>query len=111
MDFENSVILMLMDFWVGTLGEEDQEKRRLATLKLSSPYLFYWEPPDAGYKFIFDGRPLNVQGDPLKAGQSAAVDSCLPSVPSAAVKYRFFVEDWNSFIYVACGAVEFDWND
>lgn len=110
MNFEKSAILMSMDLLVGLPNDRSCDRRRLATLKLIRPYLFYVEPPGAEHGFV-GGTPLNVQGDSLEPGQNAVVDSFLPSIPDASTKYRFFVEDWNSFVYIACEAVEFAWSD
>lgn len=57
------------------------------------PCMFIVEPPDATYSFVSRGRPVNVDGIPVEARQSAAVDRLLPVPPKNACVYRFIREE------------------
>jgi len=74
-------------------------------------YLFFIEPPDPKYPFVPNGSHLKVDGDSIKVGQNAEVDRLLPMLPQNATTYRFFLEKWNAFLYLAGGGVELSWDD
>lgn len=110
-DFVGQSILIGMDLHAGVRGDPDPERYRPGTLKVASPYLFFMEAPDPRYRFVPNGSPINVDGDSVKAGQSAEVDRLLPVLPQDASVYRFFLEEWNSFLYLAGGDIAFSWDD
>ncbi len=110
-DFVGRSIVIDMNLWVGSLDGPDPERRRSGTLKVASAYLFFIEPPDPTYNFVPDGSPLNVSGDSVTAGQSTVLDHLLPVLPRNATLYRFFLEEWNSFVYLAGADVEFSWEE
>lgn len=110
-DFVSRSILVAMDIHAGVPGDADPERYRPGSLRVSSPYLFFLEPPDPRYRFIPNGSAINVDGDSVKLGQDPAVDSLLPVIPRDATIYRFFLEEWNSFLYLAGASVEFSWDD
>ena len=111
LDFVNRSTLIRMDLHAGVPEDSSPERYRPGTLKISSPYLFFIEPPDPRYPYIPKGKAFNVDGDSVKVGQSDAVDRLLPTLPSNATVYRFFLEEWNSFLYLAGASVEFSWDD
>ena len=110
-DFVSRSVLIEMDLHVGVAGDPDPERYRPGTLAVISPYLFFIEPPDPRYQFVPSGSPLNVDGDSVKAGQCPEMDRLLPALPQGATAYRFFLEEWNSFLYLAGGSVTFSWRD
>jgi len=110
-DFVNCSIVIGMDLHAGVPVDPDPERYRPGTLKVVSPCLFFVEPPDPRYRFVPNGSPINVDGDSVRAGQSADVDRLIPVLPQGATVYRFFLEEWNSFLYLAGGSVEFSWDD
>jgi hypothetical protein len=109
LDFINPLIVVSMDIWVGQLGGPDPDCCRSGTLKILSPYLFFIEPPNPKYHFIPKGKAFIVDGDSIKVGLSPEVDRLLPVLPPNATVYRFFLEEWNSFLYLAGASVEFSW--
>ncbi|HET9802232.1 MAG TPA: hypothetical protein VFP96_03245 [Candidatus Acidoferrum sp.] len=111
LDFTGQSIVIGMDLYAGVPGDQDPERYRPGTLRVASPYLFFMEAPDPRYRFVPNGSPINVDGDFVKAGQSAEVDRLLPVLPQNATAYRFFLEEWNSFVYLAGGDVTFSWDD
>ncbi len=102
-----------MDLLVGVGIPDDKNKSvyRRGRVKVAGLLLFFIQAPDPGCKFLLDGTPLFVSGDAVRAGQSPEVDGLLPFLPPDGVAYRFFLEDWNSFLYLGGGDVEFSWED
>ena len=111
MDFVNISLVVGMELHVSESNDPDPERYRCGTLQIASPCLFFIDPPDPRYPFVPDGSPLNVDGDPIRIGQNAELDRLLPVLPLNAAIYRFFLEEWNSFLYVGGASVKFSWND
>ncbi|HET9803187.1 MAG TPA: RHS repeat domain-containing protein [Candidatus Acidoferrum sp.] len=80
-------------------------------LRVAPIYLFFIEPPDPNYPFLPGGSHQKVDGDLIKIGQNEEIDRLLRTLPQNATTYRFFLEKWNSFLYLAGGDVEFSWDD
>jgi hypothetical protein len=110
-DFINRSITLGMDLHVGAPGDPDPEPYRPGTLSIAPLCLFFVEPPDLRYPFDSKGSPLNVDGDSVRVGQSPEVDRLLPVLPANASLYRFFLEEWNSFLYLGGDSVLFSWDD
>lgn len=111
-DFIGLAILLRMDLHIS--GEDDRDhpdRYRAGTLKVIRPYLFFLEPPDPSCPFIPRGEPLNASGASLKLGDNAKADALLERLPAEATAFVFFLDDWNSYLYVAGAAAEFLWND
>ena len=111
MDFVNRSIIIGMNLHASVAGDPDPERYRPGTLKVMSPYLFFIEPPDPHYHFVPDGSPINASGSSVKIGQNTAVDRLLAVLPPNATVYLFFLDDWNSCLYLAGASVEFSWDD
>jgi hypothetical protein len=110
LDFIGRSVVLGMDVLTGGPGDPDPELCRPGTLKLSPAYLFFIEPPDPRYSFVPNGSALKVDGDSVRAGQNVEVDRLSPMLPQNATKYRFFLEKWNAFLYLAGGGAEFSWD-
>lgn len=108
-DFANKRIILSVDLLQGCPGDPDPERRGFGTLRVLSPRLFFLEAPDPRYSFQMDGSPVGVDGDSVRAGEDAAVDALLRLLPPGTAAYRFFLEDWNSFLYLAGDEVQFNW--
>jgi hypothetical protein len=50
-----------------------------------------------------------VSGDPVVLGKDPQIDRLLRKLPPNATAYRFFLEEWNCFFYLAAGDVQFSW--
>ncbi len=111
MDFVNRSIVIGMNLLVGVPGDPDPERYRPGTLRVVSPYLFFIKPPDPSYHFVPDGSPINASGRSVKVGQNEEVDRLLAVIPPNATVYLFFLDDWNSCLYLAGASVEFSWDD
>ena len=110
-DFVGPGLQIHMDLHVGVPGDADPERYRAGTLTIISPCLFSIEPPEANYPFVPNGCALNVDGDAVRPGQCPALDRLLPILPKGVTTFRFFLEEWNSFLYVSGGSVDFSWDD
>ncbi len=96
---------------VGTPTSPNKNLYRSGRLSVTGLLLFCIEPPDPKYPFVLDGRPLSVDGDLVKVGQAGMVKPMLSRLTPDATAYRFFMDEWNSFVYIAGANVEFSWDD
>jgi hypothetical protein len=110
-DFVSRSIVIGMNLHAGVPGGPNPEQYRAGTLEILSPCLFFIEPPDPGYHFIPDGSPLNASGNSVKVGKDTKVDRLLSALPPNATVYLFFLDDWNSCLYLAGGSVVLSWDD
>jgi hypothetical protein len=110
-DFACKSIVLGMDLHVGESNDPDPERYRSGTLKVISPYLFFMEPPDPRYNFLLNGSSLNASDISMKLGESAELDSLLRRLPAGASTFGFFLDDWNSYVYLAGASVELSWDD
>jgi hypothetical protein len=110
-DFIGRSVALGMDLLTGGPDDPNLEVYRPGRLRITPIYLFFIEPPDPNYPFVPNGSHLKVDGDSLKVGQNAEVDRLLPSLPSSATTYRFFLENWNAFLYLAGASVKFSWDN
>lgn len=110
-NFVDRSIAVGMDLHFGSEGDSDPERHRSGTLKVESFCLFFIEPPDPRYRFVPNGSPLNASGDSVTTGKDPAVDGLLRNLPTGVTLYRFFLDDWNSFLYLGGANVEFSWED
>jgi hypothetical protein len=113
MDFmaRTAILSMNMLSGVGTPDNENLNIYRRATVRIAGLLLFFVEPPHPKYNFLLDGEPLSVSGDSVRAGQNSEMDCLLPALPQNSTVYRFFLDEWNSFVYLAAEGVEFLWDD
>jgi hypothetical protein len=111
LDFLRRSVVLGMDLLTGGPDDPDPELYRPGTLRVAPVYLFFIERPDPNYPFVPKGSHLKVDGDSVKVGQNAEIDRLLPSFPPAATMYRFFLENWNAFLYLAGATVEFSWDN
>jgi hypothetical protein len=106
-----AILSMNMLSGVGTPDNENLNIYRRATVRIAGLLLFFVEPPHPKYNFLLDGEPLSVSGDSVRAGQNSEMDCLLPALPQNSTVYRFFLDEWNSFVYLAAEGVEFLWDD
>ncbi len=110
-DYEGRSIAMEMELLVGMPGAPNSESYEIGTLTVAPFFFFIVEPPDPSYDFVPDGKPLHVVGDSAKAAQSPTFDSLMADLSKKVESYRFFIEEWNSFLYIAGESVAFSWDD
>jgi len=113
LDYVSRTADLRMNLLVGVGTPEDRNAAiyRAGTVRIAGLLLFYIEPPDPHYCFALDGSPLNASGNSVKVGQDAAIDRLLAALPPNSTAYLFFLDDWNSSLYLAGASVEFSWDD
>ena len=88
--------------------EFEREAYRTCLLKLTGVEYFVIDPPDPTYAYAKPGT-LWIDAGPL---ESAKLNSKvkLPSLQSKnSFAYLFFVQDWNSSLYVAATDASLEW--
>jgi hypothetical protein len=100
-----------MDLHASIEGDSDPERYRPGTLKVVLPYLFFLSPPDPSYQFVLHGRPVNASGFSVRLGGDTKLDALLERIPPNRTAFGFFLDDWNSYLYLAGASVEFAWDD
>jgi len=109
LDFRLGALTLSMRILVGTPGSPDEEKYGAAELRVNRLLFCAMEPPDPRYPFVPDGDSLGVSGaDGL--GDLASKADLVARLPPEASLYRFFVEQWNSFIYIAGSNIQLSLN-
>jgi len=84
-------------------------QRRIGNLNAAAVEMFFVEPPDCTVPFNLDGKGINVSGDAALIGLDSSIECLFEKLPSGIDRYRFFLEDWNSFLYLAAHDAEFHW--
>ena len=99
-DYQTGVLTLSMRVLIGTPGTPDEEDYGPAELRVNRLLFCAIEPPDPNYPFAPEGEGLGVSGaDGL--GDLALKADLVARLPADVSLYRFFVEQWNSFIYIA----------
>jgi hypothetical protein len=109
-DFVNLSISIAMDLHASIEGDLNPECYRPGILKVICPYLFFLDSPDPRYSFIPRGVPLNASGFSVEPGKDTRIDALLQRIPPEATTFVFFLDDWNSYLYLAGASVEFSWD-
>lgn len=109
LDYPGATLVASMKILTGTPGESDQDEYGPAEMKISGLYFCSIEPPDPNYPFKPNGKPLGVSGD-NSGNSSPEISNLVRKLPPGASSYRFFVEQWNSFIYMAASDVQISWS-
>jgi hypothetical protein len=109
LDYVAGTLLINMRILVGTPGDQDQDEYGPAEVKVNGLYFCFLEPPSPNYPFKPNGKPLGVSGD-SSGNASPEIINLLHKLPPDASCYRFFVEQWNSFIYVGAAEVQISWS-
>ncbi len=96
---------MEMSVWVGNLESQDRSEReayRDARVEVSDLGYFVMEQPDTNYPFRQTGQiTVDLSEMPENHSLPAPVDG-----ESAA---RFFVSEWNAFIFLSAGKATISW--
>jgi len=109
-DFVNLSIKLEMELHASVEGDANPERYLRGVLSVTRPYLFFLDPPDSRYGFIPRGMPVNASGFALKAGKDPKIDALLQRIPADATAFVFFLDDWNTYLYVAGATVQFSWD-
>ena len=108
-DYGSATVTLDVSFWVGDLDGPNREEYRRGILKVTGLLFCSIDPPDPAYPFLPDGSPVTVSGDAAKSDTLPVLARLTPRFPPGASCYRFFVNDWNSFIHIAAKDVQLSW--
>jgi hypothetical protein len=100
-----------LDIWVGDSSSQNERAReayRSAELKLSGLLYCAIEPPDASYPYAESGK-LWVDAGALESADFRPSVQLPESLPDGAFACWFFVQGWNSFIYVGAMEASLEW--
>ena len=87
---------------------ELRESSKLGFLLITGLLFIAMDPPDERYPFqSSDG--LWISDDEIIPGVTKGTESLPKNLPPNASTYRFFVSEWNSFIYIAAEHFSFEW--
>jgi hypothetical protein len=67
------------------------------------------DPPQSDSPFLPDGQPTWLSGDPAKSDYFQSLPDLIQKSPSDTWCYRFFMGNWNAFIYIAARDAEITW--
>ena len=114
-----AVLHMALDFgdYDDTENGIYREDYRAAKLLVSGLCFCSIDPPNTkgwfapNRRYVSRGRPLDVRGDSGKPGTRIPLEALSQTPPPGVSVYRFFVDDWNSFIIIAAKDVQISWLD
>lgn len=89
--------------------EPERQAYQEATLIVTGVCFCSIDPPYPNYPFHPDGKPICVSGDPAKSDHLPSLPLLAKEFPLGTWCYRFFVHDWNAFIYIAGRDAEVTW--
>jgi hypothetical protein len=89
--------------------ELEREAYQEATLTITGLCFCSIGPPQSNYPFLPDGNPIGLSGDPAKPDHLPSLPDLVERFPPGTWCYRFFMDDWNAFIYIAGRDTTFAW--
>lgn len=89
--------------------EPEREEYQEAEMMVTGLSFCSIDPPDPSYRFLTDGRPMCVGGDPAQPDHLPALLKLLAKCPTGTWCYRFFVHDSNAFIQIAALDAQVSW--
>jgi len=108
-DYVVGSMTLRMNFWVGNMQGPNRDEYRSGELRITGLYFCAIDPPDPNYRYVPRGSTLNVSGDPAKPDTFPALERLSPTLTPEVSCYRFFVQEWNSFINIAARNVDLSW--
>jgi len=102
-DYVEATVKLNMKFLVGSPDDPGPERDSYqpAIVTVRGLHFCSIDPPDPSYRFIPDGTPITVAGDPAKPDHLPSLPALMAKLPEGVSCYRLFVHDWNSFIHIA----------
>jgi hypothetical protein len=98
-DYRERTLQIGLNWWIGDLSSEVEEVResyREGRFIVTGLQYFVVESPANG---SLTDEPSYIDGFETRA--SDVIRASLPDISSEAIRYSFFVGDWNSFIHFA----------
>jgi hypothetical protein len=112
LDYANGRAKLHLNLLVGWPEDPQPERSAYqeAILTITGLCFCSIEAPQADYPFLPDGEPTWLSGDPAKRDHLPSLPELMQKVPAGAWAYRFFMHDWNAFIYIAARDAELTWS-
>ncbi len=106
-DYAKATLSLDLNLWVGTPDgrtQEDRERYKPGRVRISGLAWCVIAPPDTVV------RP-NAQGFRIDAGPVSDLETPpkLPAPPSGVFSWWFFVQEWNTSLYVAGQSAALEW--
>lgn len=97
-------------FVVGPDDRDAQPREASGVLTLTGLLYIAVEPPFPNYPYEEDGLEISYDG-PVETTDFKAPTPNLPeSLPDDAFAHCFFINNWNSFMFVAATGAYFEWS-
>ena len=112
-DYVSGTASFDLELWVGDDSAERKEEREVyrdARVTLSDLLFCVIEPPDSRYPY-YDKKTLWVDGGPWNSAPPSTSIQLPSPLPENSFVYWFFVDNWNSFIYVGAMAARLEYVD
>lgn len=100
-DFLKGKLRMVLNLSWGDPGRKANELYKMCEVILENLCFCAIDPPDYSSNFLPDGSPLIVSGDCINFEQIKPDEKIPNQLPKNITSCRFFVYDWNAFIYIA----------
>ena len=68
------------------------------------------EPPYSNYPYEEDGLEISYDGSVAATDFKAPIPKLPESLPANAFAHCFFINNWNSFMFVAATGAKFEWS-
>jgi hypothetical protein len=103
-DYQLATLSLEVDFWIGSMDDEDREVYRLGRVTISGLEFLVIDNPKASPgpyvgELIIDGG----------LGQPSTSPVRLPALGTGSFQYWLFVNEWNSFIRFAGRDAVLEW--
>jgi hypothetical protein len=111
LDYKNARATLHLDLCVGWPDDPESERSVYQKAVVTVTGLFFCaiQPPDPNYPFVPDGSLTWLDGDPAKPDHLPSLPELMKKAPDGTWAYRFFMGDWNSFIYIAARDAALEW--
>jgi len=103
------IVTLKMSVDVSTEGSGSERVYRTVSVVATGVSLFFIEPPDSSYPYAIDGEAIQASGDGDFQGLDTRTEHLINQLPIGADRYRFFFDNWNSFLYLAAQDVTYSW--
>lgn len=108
-DSVRRVLSLLLSVDVSQPDGTDEELCRELELVATGVSLFFIEPPDPEYHSVINGEGISASGFPVVVSSVPAINILQGQLPPGSFAYRFFLNTWNSFLYLAANEATYHW--
>jgi hypothetical protein len=111
LDYAKALAKLHVNLLIGLPDDPEEERSAYqeAIVSLTGLCFCSIEPPCPDYPFVPGGGPTWMVGDRAKPDHLPSLPDIMKKAPEGTWSYRFFVNDWNAFIYIAARDAELSW--